>query len=398
MKNFIIPEIPEILQANLCKIGFKEPTEIQSKTIPEAFKGRDILGSAQTGTGKTAAYTIPILSRIINDPKSQGIILLPTRELAMQVTNEISRLNAAENKIRSVLLIGGNDIKKQLNQLTRQVQLFIGTPGRINDHIKRGSLKLNKITHLVLDEVDRMLDMGFTDQIQTIINNIPDEKQTLMFSATISASIQAVSKKYLKNPVRISVGTENSPTPNIKQHLFKVSQQDKFDKLKSILTDQQGSVIVFVKTKKLADHLSRKLSSEKMLSMPLHSNLKQNQRIRILDKFRKQKINILVATDIAARGLDIPHISIVINYDIAVRPEDHIHRIGRTARGIGATGEAFNFVSEDDSNKWKQITRLSQGPKNNVKSNDKYKAKNKYNSIYKKKTSKTTKYNKARNR
>jgi len=321
------------------------------------LQGKDVLASAQTGTGKTGAYGIPIAADCMTDGKKNTLILLPTRELAVQVIKDVTRFIGEKQNIASALLIGGDDMKKQLRMLKKKPALIVGTPGRINDHIKRGTLRLNTFNFLVLDEVDRMLDMGFVVQLEEIIKHLSHDRQTLMFSATVSKQIQKISKKYLKDPIRVDTGKQSQPLKNLKQTSINVSNKEKFQKLLEALSKRQDSTLVFVNTKRSADMLAKKLIEKNMRATALHGDLRHSKRSRVITDFRNQKFRVLVATDIAARGLDIPHIGLVINYDVCVRAEDHIHRVGRTARA-GSNGEALNFISPTDKVKWKGIQKF----------------------------------------
>lgn len=345
----------EDIVKNLKKIGFNTPTEIQAQAIPKAMTGVDLLCSAQTGTGKTGAYGIPLANHLYKDSNSSALILLPTRELAQQVANALGDI--ITNLTPISLLIGGEDMKKQIHKLRNKPRVIVGTPGRINDHLKRGTLRISNVSFLVLDEVDRMLDMGFTEQLVKIVEMLNSKRQTMMFSATISENIKRISGKYLTDPIRIAIGPQHKPAANITQQDVKISQEKKLPFLIEELERRVGSVIIFVNMKRTADSLTRNIKELKHKAAAIHGDLKQHQRNRVIKGFRDEKCRILVATDVAARGLDIPHIKHVINYDISINPEDHIHRIGRTARA-GNTGEALNLISPSDSSKWHAIQRL----------------------------------------
>lgn len=358
MKNFREAGIPLPLIHRLEQIGFNTPTPIQSKAIPVAIEGGDILGSAQTGTGKTGAFGVPLVAHLMNNARGTALVLLPTRELATQVLKALQQFTGTKSKISTALLIGGEDMRRQIMQLKSNPRLIVGTPGRINDHLTRGTLKLHDTNFLVLDEVDRMLDMGFGIQLDAIAKFLTAPKrQTLMFSATMPKNIQNIAAKYLKNPVRISVGSDHTPTANITQANVKLSESEKYPRLLEELDSRQGSIIVFIKTKYAADSMAKNLRKAGHKANALHGDLRQNKRSQVIDGFRKQSYRILIATDVAARGLDIPHIQHVINHDLPQCPEDYIHRIGRTARA-GATGEALNFLSPADGIKWRAIQRL----------------------------------------
>lgn len=344
------------IMQSLERMKFTVPTPIQALAIPFALSGRDVLGSAQTGTGKTGAYGIPLISYLMENPHSAALVMTPTRELATQVIAMLHQLIPVPN-IKTALLIGGEAMPKQFRQLQAQPRLIVGTPGRINDHLKRTSLRLNNCHFLVLDETDRMLDMGFGVQIDTIAKHLPAERQTLMFSATLPPEIVKISSKYLKNPERVSVGSAIKASPNIQQELIRISDTEKYPKLLEQLKDHASSVIIFVKTKYGTEKLADKLSKHSFLANAIHGDLKQSRRDRVIQGFRDKKFQILVATDLAARGLDIPHIELVINYDLPQCPEDYIHRIGRTARA-GASGKAINLLTPADGDKWRAIHRL----------------------------------------
>lgn len=348
--------LPENLMQCLNRMQFKTPTPIQAQAIPLALAGRDILGSAQTGTGKTGAFGIPMIAKLLEDDFSGGLVLTPTRELAQQVLDSLRQMIPSRD-IPTALLIGGESMPKQFKQLQAKPRLIVGTPGRINDHLKRGTLKLNHIRFLVLDETDRMLDMGFGVQLEAIAKFLPETRQTMMFSATLPREIVRLSGAYLNNPERIAVGSTTAPVSKITQTLIKTNEAQKYDVLTEQLATRQGSVIIFVKTKWGADKLADKLCDADHQADALHGDLKQNRRDRVIANFRNGKFKILVATDVAARGLDIPHIEHVINYDLPQCPEDYIHRIGRTARA-GAEGEAVNLLTPSDNAKWRAIQRL----------------------------------------
>jgi ATP-dependent RNA helicase DeaD len=355
-KTFADFDLPAALQQALARIQFTTPTPIQEQTLPLALAGQDILGSAQTGTGKTGAFGIPMIAGLINDPKATALILTPTRELAMQVMATLQQMISVPN-IRTALLIGGEAMPKQFKQLNAYPRLIVGTPGRVIDHLSRGRWNLNDTRYLVLDETDRMLDMGFGIQLDRILEYVPQERQTMMFSATMPSNIMKMSAKYLNNPQRVSIGSTVAPATKIKQELVRTTEDDKYNQLVNQLENREGSVIIFVKTKYGAEKLATKLYRAEHKADAIHGDLKQNQRSRVIQAFREKKYRILVATDVAARGLDIPHIEHVINYDLPQCPEDYIHRIGRTARA-GAEGSAVNLLSPMDNSKWNAIQRM----------------------------------------
>ena len=352
MNNFEALGLPETMLPALEAINFTIPTPIQAQAIPVAMEGHDILGSAQTGT-----FAIPMIAHLLACPASSALILLPTRELARQVLDAADKMLGNRQKILSALLIGGDSMIKQLQQLKKKPRIIVGTPGRINDHLRQRTLKLDETDFLVLDETDRMLDMGFGAQLEQIAKYLPAARQTLMFSATLPANIISLSRKYLNNPVRIAVGATTAPAANIRQELIKTTDAAKYGELINQLQNREGSVLVFVKTKYGAERLAQKLAKENQAADAIHGDLRQSRREKVIAGFRQRKFRVLVATDIAARGLDIPHIESVINYDLPQCPEDYIHRIGRTARA-GAAGTAVNLLTPKDASRWKEIYKL----------------------------------------
>ncbi len=357
MKNFESFNLPESLLHTLTHLQFHTPTPIQVEAIPAALEGRDILGSAQTGTGKTGAFGIPLVTKLLTSPHGTALVMTPTRELAVQVMQQLQNFLGRKSKINTAVLIGGDSMGKQLQALRKKPRLIVGTPGRINDHLDRGTLKLSDTQFLVLDETDRMLDMGFSIQIEEILKYLPEKRQTMLFSATLPSNIQKISKKYLNDPVRIAVGQTSAVAANIKQEVVRTAEKDKYDHLLTQLNDRTGSVIMFMKTKYSTERMASKLDKNGFKADAIHGDLRQTKRDRVIAAFRKEKFRVLVATDVAARGLDIPHIEHVINYDLPQCAEDYVHRIGRTARA-GAEGSALCFVTPADGGKWKAIERL----------------------------------------
>ena len=382
MTDFSTYKLNEVLNKSLKSINFKTPTPIQEKSIPLILQGNDILGSAQTGTGKTAAFCIPILELLMKSSRGSLLIMIPTRELAKQVLDVIDSLLGFKSSINTATLIGGESMSKQLSQLKKRPRIYVGTPGRINDHLQRGTLNLHDTKYLVLDETDRMLDMGFEVQINKIIKFLPINKQVLMFSATIPDNILKMSSKYLNNPIRISVGDSNSVAKNIKQEIIELKSDEKLDELVNQLSTRTGSVLIFVKTKYGTEKLSKALAKNKIKSFPLHGGLRQSKRNTIMKSFRDMKFRILIATDVAARGIDVPHIEHVINYDLPQMAEDFIHRIGRTARA-GSKGVALSFVTKGDFSKWKEIQKIL-NPGKNIKNQSTSKTRNSKKSFSKK--------------
>ena len=378
--NFSELPIDNKLKNSIRFADFITPTPIQRKSIPISLSGKDILGTAQTGTGKTLAFTIPMINKLLIDKNTMALIVCPTRELATQVMQTVLKLNVREIGIGNALLIGGESMQKQLKKLKKRARIIVGTPGRINDHLKRQSLNLSKVSYLVLDETDRMLDMGFTPQIETILKFIPKEHQTLLFSATLPNNILRISEKYLNNPERIAIGSLSTPIEKIKQETFQITQDKKYHELINQLVERSGSILVFVKTKHGADKIVKRLKYDGHSADAIHGNLRQSKRDRVINNFRNGKIRILIATDVAARGLDIPLIKHVINYDLPQVPEDYIHRVGRTGRA-GKEGSSLTFITPNDRSMWNSISRLIDpnfiAPKNNKNKNFKRNKKNK---------------------
>ncbi len=357
--------LPENIVFALTKAGFLTPTPIQAQAIPPAIAKCDVLGSAQTGTGKTAAFVLPMLVHLQENPDSKALILLPTRELAMQVLEMVRKLIGPKSPIKRALIIGGDSLMKQFQLLKENPRIIIGTPGRINDHLVRKSLKLDNADFIVLDETDRMLDMGFGVQLDEILKYVPKKRQTLMFSATLPKNINALSQKYLDNPTRICIGDVNTVAANVKQKVIATTNTEKYTHLKKHLADSTGTTLIFMKTKYATERLAAKLLKDEIKAAAIHGDLKQTQRQRVMRDFKKQHFTVLVATDIAARGLDISHIECVINYDLPQCPEDYIHRIGRTARA-GASGMAINLLAESDYANWQAIVKLLQTSAENI--------------------------------
>lgn len=373
MTTFTRFGLPSFLNESLERMNITIPTPIQEKSIPAGLEGHDILGSAQTGTGKTMAFLIPLITNLMKSERSTALIMAPTRELAAQIQDAARKLS--DRKLTMVLLIGGDSMYKQLSALKRQPRLIVGTPGRINDHLTRGTLRLNETRFLVLDETDRMLDMGFTDVLKKIVHHLPNNRQTFMFSATMPPSIKTLSMAYLTDPQYISVGSTTQPVVKIKQEIVQTSSSDKFPCLIKELETREGSVIIFVKTKHGADRLAERLSRQNHHAHAMHGDLKQRKREEVIKDFRNLTKRIMVATDIAARGLDIPHIKHVINFDLPQCPEDYIHRIGRTGRA-GTEGYALSLVSPEDGNKWRRIHNLIETGKDDPSLDAKPKSRN----------------------
>ncbi len=357
MKNFESFGLPSSLLATLKSINYLVPTPIQEQTIPSAMQGKDVLGTAQTGTGKTAAYGIPLIAHLLSDEKNAALVLTPTRELAVQVLSFLQQALGKNSSIKTALIIGGDPINGQLQQLSKRPRLIVGTPGRMNDHLKRKSLKLDQTNFLVLDETDRMLDMGFGIQLDEIVKFLPKQRQTLMFSATLPDNILKISNKYLQNAVRISIGSTVKAADTIKQEIIRTSEVEKYGILLAQLEQKEGSIIVFVKTKYSTEKLADKLRDNGHSVTAIHGDLRQRNREKVMSGFKNRKYRILVATDIAARGLDISHVECVINHDLPQCEEDFIHRIGRTGRA-GSEGTAISLITPQDHIKWRNIMKM----------------------------------------
>lgn len=359
LKPFGNINISKKVRQAISDMGFEEPSPIQAQTIPLVIEGKDIIGQAQTGTGKTAAFGIPIIEGIIDEKRYvQALVLTPTRELANQVAEELAKI-AKYRRIKTLAVYGGQPIERQIRALNYGVHVVIGTPGRIIDHIKRKTLNLQRINTLVLDEADEMLDMGFIEDIETILDNVSTERQTLLFSATMPHPILKLADKYMHDPVTVSISKEQLTVPLIEQVYYEMRERDKVDYLCRILDveDFQRSII-FGRTKKGVDELVSSLQTRGYLAEALHGDLSQVQRDRVMRKFRDGSIEILVATDVAARGLDIENVTHVINFDIPQDPESYVHRIGRTGRA-GKSGVAITLIQPRDFKQLKLIEKLT---------------------------------------
>jgi len=341
------------------KLGFEEPTPIQVAAIPAIMKGMDVIGQAQTGTGKTAAFGIPIIEMFQRAKKPYALILEPTRELAVQVAEEISNISIFK-KIQVLPVYGGKSIDTQIRAFRRGVDIVVGTPGRIMDHMNRKTFSLSDLKIVVLDEADEMLDMGFIDDIETILKQTPTARQTLLFSATMPEAILTIAKKYMKKPEKIRVNPGNMIVPKIKQVFYEVRNEDKLKALARLLDVEDPSLaIVFCHTKRDVDEVNQKLQHMGYNADALHGDYSQARREEVMGKFRRGQIEILVATDVAARGLDIQNVSHVINFSIPQNPENYIHRIGRTGRA-GKAGIAITLVTPREYTFLRQIERKAQ--------------------------------------
>lgn len=356
---------PEILRA-LEESGYVTPTPIQAQAIPVALEGRDLMAGAQTGTGKTAAFSLPLLQKLLplaNSSASparhpvRALILTPTRELAIQVEESV-RAYAKHTALRSLVVFGGVDIKTQTPSLMRGVEVLVATPGRLLDHVEQRTLQLGQVEILVLDEADRMLDMGFMPDLRRILALLPKKRQNLMFSATFSNDIKKLAEDFLTSPVLIEVARSNAAADTVTQKVYLTGQADKHALLAQILGDDEArQVIVFTKTKLAASRLARQLQRDGIAADAIHGDKTQLERIQALDAFKQGKITALVATDVAARGLDIDQLPMVINYEIPSAPEDYVHRIGRTGRA-GASGIAISLVAPEEEKYLKEIEKL----------------------------------------
>lgn len=349
--------MPQILRG-IEEMGFEETTPIQAKAIPVVMEGKDVIGQAQTGTGKTAAFGIPMLQNV--DPslkKTQVLILSPTRELAIQVAEELRNLGRYMHGIKILPVYGGQDISKQIRSLKGGIQIIVGTPGRVMDHLRRKTIRCDEVHMIVLDEADEMLNMGFREDIETILEYIPEERQTVLFSATMPKPILEITRKYQTDAVTIKVVKKELTVSNIEQYYYDVKRKDKVEVLTRLLDyyNPKGS-IVFCNTKRMVDELSHELTLRGYFAEGLHGDMKQAQRDRVMSNFRKGKTDILIATDVAARGLDIDDVEAVFNFDIPQDDEYYVHRIGRTGRA-GRMGKAFSFVKGKEVYKLKDIMR-----------------------------------------
>jgi ATP-dependent RNA helicase DeaD len=346
---------PPIIAA-LKRVQYIQPTPIQAALIPEALPGRDVIGQAQTGTGKTAAFLLPFMNawRDNNEPGPQALVLAPTRELVVQVTEEAKKL-APSRHFRALAIYGGQRMRQQLIELKRGVNLVVGTPGRILDHLGRGTLILNRIRYAVLDEADRMLDIGFRPDIERILRQCPQQRQTLLLSATLPGPVLRLAHRYMREPVHINLSPEKPTVSSIRQSYITVEEHRKFELLLRVIErEQPRQCIIFCQRKRTSDDLYRDLRHEHKRVAVMHGDLPQPQRERIMQGFREGKIVYLVATDVVGRGIDVMGISHIINYDLPEDPENYVHRIGRTGR-MGKDGVAIAFVTPEQG---EQLTNI----------------------------------------
>ncbi len=349
-----------VLEA-ISKMGFVQLTPIQAKTIPLSLAGKDVIGQAQTGTGKTAAYGIPLVERL--DPRQkhiQALVITPTRELAVQVAEALNQIGQLKH-IRTLPIYGGQDIKRQIRDLAKGPHIIVGTPGRLLDHLRRKTMRLNQLQTVVLDEADEMLDMGFMNDIESILKNVPAKHQTLLFSATMPQKIKNLAQQFMSHPETVATGTQELTMPNIDQYYLRVQERQKFDTLCRLLDIQALDLaIIFGRTKRRVRELAEALSKRGYSVDGMHGDLNQSKRDRVMRAFRNGSIEILVATDVAARGLDVSGVTHVFNFDIPQDSDSYVHRIGRTGRA-GKSGEAITFVTPREMNQLRRIEQSTKG-------------------------------------
>ncbi len=361
VETFAEIDLSDVMHAALARAGYEKPSPVQGGVIPHALEGKDVLGQARTGTGKTASFAIPILEML--DPSKQGaspqaLVLVPTRELAVQVHDEFAKLGHGR-KVHTVPVYGGKPIKSQINKLERGVEVVIGTPGRVLDHLSRGTLDLAKLRCVVLDEADRMLDIGFRPDIEKILRKCPRSRQTLLLSATVAPGVRRLAERYMKHPIVLDFSPKTKSVDTIEQYYFTVDQPKKFDLLVRLLEREEPTqAIVFCRTKrgtdKIHDRLSKKLRSSKVSVDCIHGDMPQGARDRVMKKFRAGDVTLLVATDVVGRGIDVSSISHIINFDIPESSDDYVHRVGRTGR-MGREGVAYTFVTTEQG---AELTRI----------------------------------------
>ena len=350
--------LSELLLRDLTASGLLVPTPIQAQAIPPGLEGRDVIGCAQTGTGKTVAFVVPMIERlaVLSKGQPQALILAPTRELALQIFGSIEKLGRS-HRISATVIVGGSDMQAQIRGLRQRPDILVATPGRLLDHMWNGTINLAPIKILVLDEADRMLDMGFAPQINQILDALPVERQTLLFSATIPTDVTRLVQASLKGAVRVMVTPASTTADGVTQALHHTTSQEKTNLLVSLLAAERGTVLVFARTKNRVDRLGQTLEQAGHRVAVIHGDRSLPQRLRALDGFKRGQVRILVATDIAARGIDVANIGHVVNYDLPNCPEDYIHRIGRTAR-MKMTGQATSFVTFEERDQLRAIETL----------------------------------------
>jgi len=356
MKTFAELNLAPPLQKSLEKLKFSNLTPIQEQVIPVSMQSRDMIACAETGSGKTGAYGIPIVEKLSADPKMQALILAPTRELVHQIADFMRELISFSNGIGVTALVGGADMRKQIQSLGKKPRIVVATPGRLIDHLKRRTFKLSGTELLVLDEGDRMLDMGFAPQLDEILKYLPLKRQTSLFTATLPPKVRKLADSYLSHPIQIQVGEASKPVAAIQQSAIPVANRDKDRLIIDELNKREGSIIIFTRTKQRTDMLADYLEEYGFEVDLIHGGRSQGQRNRAIDNFKKGRVRILCATDVAARGIDIPKVEHVINFDLPMMDEDYVHRIGRTGRN-GASGQAVSFVSPDEMRTWRVLVK-----------------------------------------
>ena len=352
--------LSDSLKKALSEAGYINMTAIQEKTIPLILEGKDLIGQSQTGTGKTASYSLPLIEKIDNNlQETQAIILCPTRELAIQITEEIRKFTKYEENIKVLSIYGGEPIERQIKKLKKGIKIIVGTPGRIMDHMRRKTVKLNNIKMVVLDEADEMLNMGFEEDIKTILSAMPKDRQTILFSATMNERILKIANKYLKNPKKVKIKAKELTVDKIEQISIEVKQSMKDETVMRLIDiNNPKKAVVFCNTKKKVDNLIDVLKKNKYRAESLHGDMKQIQRQKIMDKLKNGEIQILVTTDVVARGIDVDELELVINYDIPQEEEYYVHRIGRTGRN-GKNGKAYTFFVGKEKNKIYHIQKYA---------------------------------------
>lgn len=343
----------------LNQLNYTIPTPIQRQAIPVALEGKDLVGIAQTGTGKTLAFGIPLIQRLMQN-KGVGLIVLPTRELALQVEESLKRITDKQN-LRLAVLIGGVSMRPQINALNRNPHIIIATPGRLNDHLQQGTARMKNVKIVILDEADRMLDMGFAPQIKMIFQYVPKERQTMLFSATLAPEIMKMANSLLRLPIRVEVAPAGTVADLLTQEIFIVKKEEKLRMVEKILEQYRGPTLIFTRTKFGAKKLTRSLRNAGHKAAEIHSNRSLSQRKEALEGFKTGRHRILIATDIASRGIDVTGIELVLNYDLPSNTEDYVHRIGRTARA-GVNGHAISLVGPEQRNDLRAIERLIRKP------------------------------------
>jgi ATP-dependent RNA helicase RhlE len=358
MKNFSELSLCSVLQSNLAKHGFVQPTPVQAEAIPPALAGRDVVATAQTGTGKTLAFVLPMLERLASQRSNgriRAVVLSPTRELAIQISENFTKV-AAGTGIRAAVVVGGLSESTQLRAIRGGAQVLIATPGRLVDFLDRRLVNLSGVEYFVLDEADRMLDMGFLPALKSVLSAVPANRQTLFFSATIESSVAHLVHTYVNAPVRVSIGTTTKPAEQVDLHLYEVEQDRKLGLLTNLIQQERGSFLVFARTKHGTDKLAKKLASAGVKAARIHGDRTQSQRNQALSGFKDGQYRVLVATDVAARGIHVEGIAHVVNYDLPQVPEDFIHRVGRTGRA-GARGTASSFYTRAERGDIRRIER-----------------------------------------